>query len=171
MRLVSGSPVSEFAAARIFRPLGMRDTSYLPSRRLVGRIAPTTREAAGLVHGVVHDPTARLMGGVAGHAGLFSTAGDLARFCRMLLKGGRTDAGRRIFTSRTVQLMTGPVRLRDGTVRTNGFDNASRYADPKGECFGPRSFGHTGWTGTALWIDPDVSAFVVLLTLATLPRT
>jgi uncharacterized protein YbbC (DUF1343 family)/CubicO group peptidase (beta-lactamase class C family) len=170
VRLVSGSPVSEFAAARIFRPLGMRDTSYLPSRRLVGRIAPTTREAAGLVHGVVHDPTARLMGGVAGHAGLFSTAGDLARFCRMLLKGGRTDAGRRIFTSRTVQLMTGPVRLRDGTVRTNGFDNASRYADPKGECFGPRSFGHTGWTGTALWIDPDVSAFVVLLTNRNHPR-
>jgi uncharacterized protein YbbC (DUF1343 family)/CubicO group peptidase (beta-lactamase class C family) len=170
VRLLSGSPVHEFAAARIFRPLGMRDTGYLPSRRLTGRMAPTTREAAGLVHGIVHDPTARLMGGVAGHAGLFSTAADLARFCRMLLTGGRTDSGRRLFAARTIQLMTGPVRLRDGTVRTNGFDNASRYADPKGECFGPRSFGHTGWTGTALWIDPDVSAFVILLTNRNHPR-
>ena len=164
VRRVSGRPLHEFAAARLFRPLGMTDTGFRPARALLPRIAPTTREASGLVHGVVHDPTSRAMGGVAGHAGLFTTAADLAKYCRFLLDGGTTPGGRRLLSSRLVRQMTGPVKLPDGTLRTLGFDAASRYADPKGECFGDRSFGHTGWTGTALWIDPAADAFIVLLT-------
>jgi len=170
VRRMSGMTLDAFAAARIFRPLGMKDTGFRPDRSKVGRIAPTTREAAGLVHGVVHDPTSRVMGGVTGHAGLFTTAADLAKYCRMLLAGGTSAAGRRVMTAKMVRLMTAPVKLADGTMRTNGFDNASRYADPKGECFGARSYGHTGWTGTAFWIDPDADAFVVLLTNRNHPR-
>ncbi|HWB02075.1 MAG TPA: exo-beta-N-acetylmuramidase NamZ domain-containing protein [Verrucomicrobiales bacterium] len=164
VRKVSGSRIDEFAAARIFRPLGMVDTGFLPSRRKLSRIAPTTREADGLVHGVVHDPTSRRMGGVAGHAGVFTTARDLAVYCRMLLSGGKSPSGKTIMTPATVKLMTQPNRLPGGVIRGLGWDMQSYYSDIKGDIFGPRSYGHTGWTGTAFWIDPQAEAFVILLT-------
>ncbi len=161
---VSGQMLNDFVTARVFKLLGMKETGFLPSARLRNRIAPTTREAAGLVHGVVHDPTSRLMGGVAGHAGLFTTASDAARYCRMFLAGGRTESGRVLFKPATLKLMTAPVSLPGDVRRTMGWDVATGYSDARGDCFGPASFGHTGWTGTALWIDPAADAFVVLFT-------
>ncbi len=164
VRKVSGSRIDDFAAERIFRPLGMVDTGYRPSKKKMDRIAPTTREPEGLVQGVVHDPTSRRMGGVAGHAGVFTTAKDIAIYCRMMLNGGKTASGKKILTPATVKLMTQPITLPGGVVRGLGWDIESYYSDIKGEVFGPRSFGHTGWTGTAIWIDPQARAFVVLLT-------
>jgi len=162
VRKVSGSSLDEFAAARLYRPLGMTDTGFQPSSRKRSRIAPTEREAGGLVHGVVHDPTCRKMGGVAGHAGLFTTAQDAALFCRMLLNGGKAASGKQILTASTLRLFTQPIDLPGGVRRTLGFDVTSYYSDIKGEGFGPLSFGHTGWTGTAFWVDPQTKAFVVL---------
>ncbi len=164
VRRVSGTRIDEFAAARIFRPLAMTDTSYLPSKKKLGRIAPTTREAKVVVRGVVHDPTSRSMGGVAGHAGVFTTASDIAAYCRMLLNGGKSAAGKQIMGADTVKLMTKPIALPGGIFRGLGWDIESYYSDIKGEAFGPRSFGHTGWTGTAFWVDPQANAFVILLT-------
>ena len=163
VRRVSGKRIDEFAEARIFGPLGMVDTCYQPSRKKRGRIAPTTREASGLVHGVVHDPTSRRMGGVAGHAGVFTTAKDIAAYCRMMLNGGRSASGRQILTAESVKLMTKPGTLPGGVRRGLGWDVQSHYSDIKGAIFGPASFGHTGWTGTAFWIDPQANAFVILL--------
>ncbi len=163
VRRVSGKRIDEFAATRLFGPLGMMDTGYLPSRKKRGRIAPTTREADGLVYGVVHDPTCRRMGGVAGHAGVFTTAKDISAYCRMLLSGGKTASGKQLLTAATVKLMTKPVTLPGGSQRGLGWDVRSYYSDIKGEVFGPTSYGHTGWTGTAFWIDPAANAFVILL--------
>ena len=163
VRRVSGSRIDEFAAARIYRPLGMADTGYRPSSKKRGRIAPTTREADGLVHGVVHDPTCRRMGGVAGHAGVFTTAKDIAAYCRMMLNGGKSAGGQQILTAAAVKLMTTPITMPGGVRRGFGWDVQSYYSDIKGEVFGPSSFGHTGWTGTAFWIDPQANAFVILL--------
>jgi uncharacterized protein YbbC (DUF1343 family)/CubicO group peptidase (beta-lactamase class C family) len=164
VRRVSGSRIDEFAAARIFRPLGMTDTGYRPSRKKLGRIAPTTREGDTVIHGVVHDPTCRRMDGVAGHAGLFTTAKDVALFCRMMLNSGKSTRGAVILHPATVKLMTKAADLPGGVKRGLGWDIESRYTDMKGAGFGESSYGHTGWTGTAFWIDPDARAFVVLLT-------
>ena len=161
---VSGLPLDGFARARIFEPLGMRDTGFLPAAALRPRIAPTEAceplawpcgtPGAPMLRGVVHDPTARRMGGVAGHAGLFTTAADLARFCRMLLAGGALD-GARILAPLTVAAMTrpsSPPGHRD--VRGLGWDIDSRFSSNRGDLFGAGSFGHTGFTGTSIWIDP-----------------
>lgn len=164
VRRVSGKRLDEFAAARIFGPLGMVDTGYLPSARKRSRIAPTEREAEGLVHGVVHDPTCRRMGGVAGHAGVFTTARDLAAFCRMMLHGGKSASGTQILTRASLSLMTRSNALPGGVRRGLGWDMYSYYSEMKGTAFGASSYGHTGWTGTGLWIDPDARAFVILLT-------
>ena len=164
VRRVSGKRIDAFAESRIFGPLGMVDTCYQPSRKKRGRMAPTTREASGLVHGVVHDPTCRRMGGVAGHAGVFTTAKDIAAYCRMMLNGGKSAAGQQILTATALKLMTQPVTLPGGVRRGLGWDVHSYYSqDIKGEIFGPSSFGHTGWTGTAFWIDPESRGFVILL--------
>jgi len=164
VRVVSGSRVDQFAAARIFRPLGMTDTGYLPPSGKKARIAPTTREGDTVVLGVVHDPTARRMGGVAGHAGVFTTARDVAVFCRMMLNGGKAPSGKQILTRSSITLMTRANSLPGGVQRGLGWDITSYYSDIKGAAFGPNSYGHTGWTGTAFWIDPDSRAFVILLT-------
>ena len=116
-----------------------------------------------MLRGVVHDPTARRMGGVAGHAGLFSTADDLARFCRMLLGGGTLD-GARILSPLTVARMTAPATpAGEPNVRGLGWDIDSRYSSNRGELLPLGSFGHTGFTGTSLWIDPTTTMFVVFL--------
>jgi uncharacterized protein YbbC (DUF1343 family)/CubicO group peptidase (beta-lactamase class C family) len=158
VRRVSGKPLDEFAAAEVFQPLGMKDTGFRPAAN--PRIAPTTRETA---RGVVHDPTAAKMGGVAGHAGLFTTAADLARFSRMLLAGGELE-GVRILKKETVALMT-TVQTPDAILgrRGLGWDIDTGYSGPRGKWFPLGSYGHTGWTGGSLWIDPFSQSFVILL--------
>ncbi len=149
-----------FAKERIFTPLGMGDTMFTPPATLVRRIAPT--EPASL-RGIVHDPTARRMGGVAGHAGVFSTAGDVAIFCRMLLGGGAIGNAR-VLAPLTVARMTSPATPTiEPNVRGLGWDLDSSYSSNRGEMLPLGSFGHTGFTGTSLWIDPATRVFVVFM--------
>jgi uncharacterized protein YbbC (DUF1343 family)/CubicO group peptidase (beta-lactamase class C family) len=163
VRRVSGQPLDAFCAAEIFAPLRMTETGFRPDPALRGRIAPTERLRDGtLLRGEVHDPTARRMGGVAGHAGLFTTGGDLARFARMMLRGGDLE-GVRIFKAETVKLMTS-VQTPPGLPRRGfGWDIDSPFAGPRGDWLPVGSFGHTGWTGTSLWIDPFSQSFVIFL--------
>jgi uncharacterized protein YbbC (DUF1343 family) len=166
-------PLNEFAARHIFQPLGMKDTMFLPPASLQPRIAPTEPCSefgwpcdgpnARMMRGVVHDWTARRMGGVAGHAGLFSTAADLAIFCRMLLDGGIYD-GTRILAPLTVAKMTTAASAPgDPNVRGLGWDIDSSFSSNRGELLPIGSFGHTGFTGTSLWIDPVTKTYVVFL--------
>jgi uncharacterized protein YbbC (DUF1343 family) len=173
VRRVSGQTLDRFSHDRIFAPLGMNDTMFLPPANLRGRIAPTENctplgwpcegPGSSMLRGIVHDPTARRMGGVAGHAGLFSTATDLAIFCRMLLDGGMYR-GTRILSPLTVAKMTTPgTSPTDRNVRGLGWDIDSVYSSNRGELLPVGSFGHTGFTGTSLWIDPVTGMFVVFL--------
>jgi uncharacterized protein YbbC (DUF1343 family)/CubicO group peptidase (beta-lactamase class C family) len=164
VRRVSGQRLDEFAAARIFRPLGMVHTTFLPLSHGIpaSRIAPTERRDGRMLRGEVHDPRAFALGGVAGHAGVFSTADDLARFCRMLLAGGR-QGGERVLSPLGVEALTRPRFYGDGDVRALGFDIATAYSRNRGDLFPLGSFGHTGFTGTSLWIDPASRTFVVFL--------
>ncbi len=172
----SGVPLDRFATNTLFTPLGMDHSGYLPftpagtndlpetlPTNAVQRIAPTEALTGPLVlRGVVHDPTARRLGGVAGHAGLFTTASDLARFSRMLLNGGTLDS-RTILKPETVRLMT-TVQTPPGLPRRGlGWDIDSPYAGPRGSVFPLGSYGHTGWTGTSLWIDPFSQTFLIFL--------
>jgi CubicO group peptidase (beta-lactamase class C family) len=167
----AGTPFDRFVRDRIFTPLGMADTGFTPPAALRPRIAPTeacTTPCEGangeMLRGVVHDPTARRMGGVAGHAGLFSTAADLARFCEMLLGGGALGSAR-ILSPLTVARMTSPASPTGvAGVRGLGWDIDSAFSSNRGELLPLGSFGHTGFTGTSLWIDPDRDLFVILLT-------
>ncbi|MBX6313716.1 MAG: DUF1343 domain-containing protein [Isosphaeraceae bacterium] len=163
---LSGRPLDDFAHAEVFEPLGLKDTTFRPLDRGVAqaRIAPTEREGGVMLRGVVHDPRSRALGGVAGHAGLFSTADDLAVFVQMLLDGGRGPDGRRLLGPLTVRAMTGPGDTPSGQRRGLGWDIATGFSAPRGSLFGPSSFGHTGFTGTSLWIDPETETFVILLT-------
>jgi uncharacterized protein YbbC (DUF1343 family)/CubicO group peptidase (beta-lactamase class C family) len=159
---VSGKPLNEFAEAEVFKPLGMKDSRFLPPKSEINHIAPTTREGNAFVRGIVHDPTARWMNGVAGHAGLFTTASDLARFSRMMLNLGELD-GKRIIKSETVSLFTS-VQSPPGLPRRGlGWDIDSPYAGPRGKIFPIGSYGHSGWTGTSIWIDPFSKSFVIFL--------
>jgi uncharacterized protein YbbC (DUF1343 family)/CubicO group peptidase (beta-lactamase class C family) len=172
VRRVSGMPLDRFAKEHIFDPLGMKDTMFLPAPSLRPRIAPTEKCAplgwpcdapgAEMLRGVVHDPTARRMGGVAGHAGLFSTAADLASFCRMLLAGGASHNAR-VLSPLAVEKMTSPVIGNDPNVRGLGWDIDSAFSANRGELLPVGSFGHTGFTGTSLWLDPATGLFVVFL--------
>jgi CubicO group peptidase (beta-lactamase class C family) len=159
---VSGHPLEKFVGDEIYRPLKMRDTRYLPLSTDKARIAPTEREGTNMLRGVVHDPTARRMGGVAGHAGVFTTAADTARFARMMVNQGALD-GVRIFRPETVASMIAvqsPAAV--GTRRGFGWDIDSGYAR-RGEVFPMGSYGHTGFTGTAMWIDPFSKTFWILM--------
>jgi uncharacterized protein YbbC (DUF1343 family)/CubicO group peptidase (beta-lactamase class C family) len=174
VRRVSGERLDRYAKAQLFDPLGMKDTAFLPPGAWRSRIAPT--EACRLLawpcgdpgvpflRGTVHDPTARRMDGVAGHAGLFSTAADLSRFCRMLLGGGRLG-GVRILSPATVARMTSPSTPPEmRAVRGLGWDIDSSYSSNRGELFPiGSSFGHTGFTGTSLWLDPATKSYVIFL--------
>jgi CubicO group peptidase (beta-lactamase class C family)/uncharacterized protein YbbC (DUF1343 family) len=166
---VSGRSLDRFSRERIFEPLEMHDTGFKPAAALLPRIAPTEACAGPgcppgeMLRGVVHDPTARRMGGVAGHAGLFGTAADLSRFCRMLLHGGQLGPAR-ILSPLGVARMTSPGTpsgVRD--VRAFGWDLDSRFSSNGGDLLPVGSFGHTGFTGTSLWIDPLTGVYVVFL--------
>ena len=167
VRRVSGKPLDQFAREQIFEPLGMRDTTFDPAASFVARIAPTELDAATgkPLRGVVHDPTARYMGGVAGHAGVFSTADDIARYAQAMLD-------RRFFQSATVELFTSPASPPDHPIlRGLGWDIDSPYSSNRGDIF-PRgtSYGHTGFTGPSVWIDPGSKSFVVIMTNRVHPK-
>ncbi|MEO8189793.1 MAG: exo-beta-N-acetylmuramidase NamZ domain-containing protein [Acidobacteriota bacterium] len=165
VRRVSGQSLDVFAAERIFRPLGMKETEFRPrggGRVPSSRIAPTEQREGRAMRGEVHDPRAYAVGGVAGHAGVFSTADDLARFCRMILGGGALG-GARILSPLGVDALTRPRFYGDGDIRALGFDVETGFSSNRGDLFPRGSFGHTGFTGTGLWIDPASRTFVVFL--------
>lgn len=157
---VSGKPLDVYCREEIFMPLQTPETMFLPTQNLVDRIAPTL----GIESGTVQDRNARLLGSVAGHAGLFSSAQDLARYARLMLNRGTLD-DRKILSERAVKLMTSPIISRNGTVaRGLGWDIDSPYSAPKGKLFSEASFGHTGYSGSSIWIDPKQDLFVIMLT-------
>jgi uncharacterized protein YbbC (DUF1343 family)/CubicO group peptidase (beta-lactamase class C family) len=177
---VSGMPLDKFARQNVFVPLGMRDTGFNPPKNLVARIAPTEKrraqqsylgdtprrddpDAERWLRGQVHDPTSFRMQGVAGHAGLFSTADDLAIFAQMILGGGQYR-GVRILSPLMVAEMTRPRLVTEaGWTRGLGWDINTSFSTNRGELFSLGSFGHTGFTGTSIWIDPASKMFVVFL--------
>jgi CubicO group peptidase (beta-lactamase class C family) len=177
VRAVSGKRLDVFAREQLFAPLGMRDTTFNPPAEWRPRIAPTESRAHSLeylkggsaspaeqipLRGIVHDPTAGRMGGVAGHAGLFSNAGDVAIYAQMLLDKGMWQ-GRRIFSPMTVTAMTSPQSPRSSfALRGYGWDIETGYSSPRGDLFAG-GFGHTGFTGTSLWIHPPTDLFIVIL--------
>jgi CubicO group peptidase (beta-lactamase class C family) len=160
---VAGEPLDAFAQKRILEPLGMKDTRYRPGPELLPRIAPTERDPwrGRMLRGEVHDENAFAMGGVAPHAGLFGTTPDLARFAQMLLNRGVFEH-HRIVSRAVVEQFTRKAGV-PGSSRALGWDMPSPNSSA-GERLSPRSFGHTGFTGTSLWIDPDRNLFVILLT-------
>lgn len=167
VRRVSGETLDTYCAEHVFGPLGMKDTEFNPSASLRPRIAPTQYvhgTSGPVLLGVVHDPTSRFMGGVAGHAGLFSTADDIAIFAQMLLNGGVYNNAR-ILSPLSVEKMTEPQTPPDAMVlRGLGWDIDSPFASNRGELFDVGSYGHTGYTGTSIWIDPITKTYVIILT-------
>ena len=179
VRRVSGLPLDEFARREIYEPLGMRDTGFRPRAELLPRVAPTENvrgmrsylggsgaqgpDGERMLRGEVHDPSSNRMGGVAGHAGLFSTADDLAVFCQMILNGGEYG-GARILSPLGVAEMTRPRQVTDdGGARGLGWDVYTTFSTNRGDLFPAGSFGHTGFTGTSIWLDPASETFVVFL--------
>lgn len=159
---ITGQTLDQFLGARVFGPLGMRDSRYNPPESLKPRIAPTETEdfRGGQVWGVVHDETAWVLGGVSGNAGLFSSARDLAVFVQMLLNGG-SYGGTQLLHPATIARWT--ARQRADASRALGWDTPAPQSSA-GRYFSARSFGHTGFTGTSIWADPEKQLFVVLLT-------
>ncbi|MEK7349085.1 MAG: serine hydrolase domain-containing protein [Candidatus Eisenbacteria bacterium] len=161
-----GKRLDAQAEERIFQPLGYRDTRFGTRERDRSRVAPTERVRGVWLRGRVHDPRtrSRALGGIAGHAGVFGTGEEVARFAAMILAGG-VFGGRRILSEAAVRAMTtnqspGGVGARRGF----GFDIESPYSAPRGRLFSSDSFGHTGWTGVSVWIDPVCDGYLVLLT-------
>ncbi len=157
VKRVSGKSVAEFALENIYKPLGMTETMYCPNEELSKRAAPTQNRELGKVH----DPRAFLTDGVAGHAGLFSTAEDIAVYSSMMLNKGEWN-GARVLTPETVKLMTTRNRVPRG-YRGLGWDMRSGYSSNRGQTMSPQAFGHGGFTGTSLWIDPGFDLFVIFL--------
>lgn len=173
MRRISGLPLDVYCAQYIFQPLGMADTRFLPPPDWRWRIAPTVLVHGRLLRGTVHDPTAGRMDGVAGHAGLFSTANDLARFARVLLRSAAvpsnhstppSPAEERVLTPETIRLMALPVQVGPDRFRGLGWDVAAPFAANRSALPSFGAFGHTGYTGTALWIDPVSGLYLIVLT-------
>ena len=159
---VTGESLDRYAAKAVFGPLGMTETEFRPGGKgklPVSRIAPTELLDGVPLRGVVHDPRARALGGVAGHAGLFSTADDVARFAQALLAGGKG-----VLSPAGVAAMTRPRAWGDADVRALGWDVSSHFSSNRGDLFPLGSWGHTGWTGTSLWVDPVTGVYVVVLT-------
>jgi CubicO group peptidase (beta-lactamase class C family) len=162
---VSGIPLDRYCREQFYGPMGMGDTMFLPPQELNASIAPTLGPRSELQTGRVQDENAQRMGGVAGHAGLFSSASDLSRFATMILNNGSLH-GVRIFSERVLAQMTAPYFYSSGrVVRGLGWDIYSPYSAPRGSSFSEISFGHTGYSGSSIWIDPKQDLFVILLTL------
>jgi uncharacterized protein YbbC (DUF1343 family) len=167
---LSGAMLPQFAEENFFRPLGMRETMFHPPAALRSRIAPTEKIKGEILRGVVHDETTRFMGGVAGHAGLFSTAADLARYAGMMLGDGELD-GVRVLSQLAVEKATTPQSPPDQPIlRGLGWDIDSPFSGNRGELFPLGSYGHTGFTGTSIWIDPASETYVILLANSVHPR-
>jgi CubicO group peptidase (beta-lactamase class C family) len=163
VKKITGKTIAEFAEENIFRPLRMRHTFYNPAPKFLSLCVPTQVYNEKPLIGVVHDPLAQLQGGVSGNAGLFSTADDLAVFAQMLLGKGEFQ-GVRILSPLTVERMTTVYPKAAFAGRGLGWDLSSAYASSAGDIFGPRSYGHTGYTGTSIWIDPETETVVIFLT-------
>ena len=161
VKRITGRNVHEFSQEHIFGPLGMTETGYLPREELRERAATTEQRDGEWIRGEVHDPRAYRLDGIAGHAGLFSTAEDLAVFAQMLLGRGEYN-GRRILKPQTVELMTTPQQVSSG-LRGLGWDMRTGYSSNRGDLFSPRAFGHGGFTGTTFWVDPGNDLFVIFL--------
>jgi serine-type D-Ala-D-Ala carboxypeptidase len=170
---VGGKPLDVFVRENVYGPLKLIDTGFRPTGKVLERVAPTGKRDGKVIHGVVHDPRAYLLGGVAGDAGLFGTADDLARYIRMVLHGGELD-GVRILSAESVKLFTTPVEIPAGPAakpstqklqRTRGWDVDTAYSYQRGTVFTPGTgFGHTGFTGTSIWVDPPTRTAVIVLT-------
>lgn len=165
VRRLSGKTLPEFAREVVFDPLRMHETTFLPSSDLKTRIAPTEldKHTGQPIRGVVHDDTSRYMGGIAGHAGLFTTADDLAKFAQMMLDHGVAN-GLQLFSPLTIEKFTTPQTPPDQPIlRGLGWDIDSPFSNNRGELFPIGSYGHTGFTGTSIWIDPTSRSYVILL--------
>ena len=176
---LTGKMLNEYARENFYEPLGMHETMFLPPASLAPRVAPTEIDPATgqPLRGEVHDDTARYMRGVTGNAGLFTTASDLAKFAQMMLDEGQVkgDEGKgngvRLFSAATVQKFTSPQSPPDQPIlRGLGWDIDSPYSSNRGELFPIGSYGHTGFTGTSLWIDPFSRSYVIILTNAVHPH-
>lgn len=155
----SGRLLDQFSRDEIFLPLGMKETGYNPSETLKPRIAPTQKEKDGILRGVVHDPRARLLNGIAGHAGLFSTVDDLALYCAMILNPSNS----KVLSHASIRTMTQARAVPNGW-RTFGWDCDTAFSSNRGELFPKGStFGHTGFTGTSIWFDPASQTAVIFL--------
>jgi uncharacterized protein YbbC (DUF1343 family)/CubicO group peptidase (beta-lactamase class C family) len=157
----TGKTVAEYSSENIFQPLKMTETGYLPDESLRKRAAPTQQRDGQWMVGDVHDPRAYAMGGIAGHAGLFSTSEDLAIYAQMMLQGGSYN-GTQILTQESFKVMTTAYEV-PGAKRGLGWDKQSGYSSNRGESMTPSAFGHGGFTGTAIWIDPELELFVIFL--------
>lgn len=170
VRRMSTLPLDVYCARQIFAPLGMKNTSFNPGPAEKNRLAPTEYRYGEMQFGIVHDPTAYRMGGVAGHAGLFSTADDLAIFAQMLINRGNAN-DKRILDTRTVEQMVSPQSPRQqGKLRGLGWDLGAPLVINHSQNSASFSFGHTGFTGTSLWIDPQSQTYVIILTSRVHPR-
>ena len=158
---VSGQPLDEYTRSHIFEPLGMLETMYRPTSIPAERFAPTEQRDGHWMRGEVHDPRAYALNGVAGHAGLFSTADDLARYAQAMLNGGQLGEAR-ILKPETVQLMTSSQQTPSG-IRGLGWDKKSGYSSNRGDLMTASACGHGGFTGTSLWFDPAQQLFVIFL--------
>lgn len=162
VRRITSMALDQYCHEQLYFPLAMQFTGFNPHPDAA--VASTLGGPNGVLKGVVQDTNARLLGGVAGHAGLFSTADDLGRFSRMVLGGGMLE-GKRVLSAQAVNQMIAPYYFRDGRiVRGLGWDRESPYSSAKGTLFSEASFGHTGYSGTSVWIDPEADLYVVLLT-------
>jgi len=161
----TGISLERFTAEQLFAPLAMADTLFRPQPEVPLSIAPTAGNGRVLQAGIVQDQNSRRLNGVAGHAGLFSSASDLSRFATMILNKGKTRSGVQLFSSRVITQMTAPYFYSNGRViRGLGWDIHSPFSAPRGSFFSEMSFGHTGYSGSSIWIDPAQDLFVILLT-------
>lgn len=162
VKRVSGQDVHEFSQAHIYRPLGLTETGYRPAPELMRRAAPTEKINGKWRRGVVHDPRAFALGGIAGHAGLFSTAEDIAVYAAMMKNAGELT-GVRVLKAETVREMTTANKIADGNQRGLGWDKQTGYSYNKGDLMTAAAFGHGGFTGTVLWMDPQLDLTFVFL--------
>lgn len=160
---ITGQTIASFSREKIFKPLRMDHTFFMPEEKYIDLCVPTQVINGKPLRGVVHDPLARLQGGISGNAGLFSTADDLAVFAEMMLGGGRYK-GIRILGPLAAARMTSVWPKAAFAGRGLGWDVVSAYSSSRGDLFGPGSYGHSGYTGTSIWIDPETRTYVIFLT-------